>query len=233
MASPFRGEAPTVESTRDVAPGLLTVGHGTATEAEFLKLVEGAGVQALVDIRSVPGSRHNPQFARQALEEWLPRAGVSYRWDSSLGGFRREKSTSAHLGLRHPAFRSYAGYMETPAFIASVDQLLEGAGRRVTAVMCAETLWWRCHRRLLADYLVLVGKVPVLHLDHRGHLSPHLTTAGVVVVGETLVYGLPPVSADPPTSYAGMDSMVRREGFEDGNPRQATEKLDRLMAHKG
>ena len=233
MASQVRGDAPTVESTPDVAPVLLTVGHGTATQAEFQELLERAGVQALVDIRSVPGSRHNPQFARQALEEWLPRAGVTYRWETGLGGFRRGKSNSAHLALRHPAFRSYADYMETPAFVASLDQLLQGAGRQVTAVMCAETLWWRCHRRLLADYLVLVGKVPVLHLDHRGHLSPHLPTASVVVVGETLVYGLPPVSADLPTSYPGTDSRGRRERPKDGNPRQSTEKLDRLMTHKG
>ncbi len=233
MASQFRGDAPTVERTPDVPPALLTVGHGTATQAEFLKMVKGAGIQALVDIRSVPGSRHNPQFARQALEEWVPRAGVGYRWDTGLGGFRRGKPTSAHLGLRHPAFRSYADYMETPAFVASVERLLEGARERTTAVMCAETLWWRCHRRLLADYVVLVGKVPVLHLDHRGHLSPHVPTAGVVVVGEALVYGLPPVSADPPTSSPGTDSRVRRERPEDDNPRHPTEKLGRLMAHKG
>ena len=198
-----RVDASLVEAAAPVPSALLTVGHGTATEAEFLRLLEGARVQALVDIRSVPGSRHNPQFARQALEEWLPRAGVTYRWETDLGGFRRGKPDSAHLGLRHPSFRSYADYMETRAFVASVDQLLQEAGKRTTAVMCAETLWWRCHRRLLADYLVLVRGAWVLHLDHRGHLSPHVPTVGAVVVSEALVYGLPLVTADPPGSSPG------------------------------
>lgn len=193
MASTSRREAYSAGSDADVLPLLLTVGHGTATAAEFLKLLEVARVQALVDIRSVPGSRHNPQFARRALEQWLVGAGVGYRWEVGLGGFRRGKPDSAHLGLHHPAFRSYADYMETPVFVAAVDQLLEEAGERTTAVMCAETLWWRCHRRLLADHLVLVRKVSVLHLDHRGHMSPHVPTAGAVVVHQALVYGLPPV----------------------------------------
>ncbi|MDA8396009.1 MAG: DUF488 domain-containing protein [Candidatus Dormibacteraeota bacterium] len=209
-------------SDADVLPLLLTVGHGTATAAEFLKLLEVARVQALVDIRSVPGSRHNPQFARRALEQWLVGAGVGYRWEVGLGGFRRGKPDSAHLGLHHPAFRSYADYMETPVFVAAVDRLLEEAGARTTAVMCAETLWWRCHRRLLADHLVLVRKVSVLHLDHRGHMSPHVPTAGAVVVHQALVYGPPPMSAYQSTSSPGTGSVGGRELLEGLGPSTTT-----------
>lgn len=233
MVATHRGEPSVVEGAAYASPSLLTVGHGTATESEFLKLLEEARVQAVVDIRSVPGSRHNPQFSREPLEEWLPLAGVGYRWEPGLGGFRRGKPDSAHLGLRHPAFRSYADYMETPTFLASVDRLVEGARQRTTAVMCAETLWWRCHRRLLADYLVLVRGIPVLHLDHRGHLSPHVPTAGAAVVGETLVYGLPPAPADPPGPSTTTGSKMTRELAERGAPRQPTGTLNILTAHKG
>ncbi|MGC8473732.1 MAG: DUF488 family protein [Candidatus Dormibacteria bacterium] len=233
MTSTSESEASSLEGAADGPPWLLTVGHGTATEAELLRLLGESGVQAVVDIRSVPASRHNPQFARPALEEWLPRAGVGYRWETGLGGFRRGRPDSAHLGLRHPAFRSYADYMETPAFVASVDRLLEGAAKLTTAVMCAETLWWRCHRRLLADYLWLVRQVAVLHLDHRGHLSPHIPTPGAVVVGEALVYPLPPAPANPPVSSSGPGSPDGRELRGDGGRRQPTTKWNRLATHKG
>lgn len=163
-----------------------TFGHGTLSEDDFVSLIEEAGITELVDIRSFPGSRHNPQFGREEMERWLPEAGVPYRWMRDLGGRRRPVPDSRHVALRHQSFRAYADYMETDSFRDGVDELLAlGEGR---AVMCSETVWWRCHRRLLADYLVLVSGVEVLHLMHDGRLTRHKPTDGVRVGSEELIY---------------------------------------------
>jgi uncharacterized protein (DUF488 family) len=177
------------------APRLLTVGHGTATAEELAALLAGAGVERLVDVRTAPGSRHNPQFRREAMQRWLPAAGVAYRWERELGGWRKPDPASVNHGLRHPAFRGYADYMRTPPFWAALDRLLVEAAAGPTAAMCSETLWWRCHRRLLADAAVLVRGAEVLHLDHRGRLEPHRPTEGVRRDGDRLAYD---VGATPP-----------------------------------
>jgi uncharacterized protein (DUF488 family) len=177
------------------APRLLTVGHGTATAEELAALLAGAGVERLVDVRTAPGSRHNPQFRREAMQRWLPAAGVAYRWERELGGWRKSDPASVNHGLRHPAFRGYADYMRTPPFWAALDRLLGEAAADPTAAMCSETLWWRCHRRLLADAAVLVRGAEVLHLDHRGRLEPHRPTEGVRRDGDRLAYD---VGATPP-----------------------------------
>jgi uncharacterized protein (DUF488 family) len=174
---------------------LLTVGHGTATAAELLALLGGAGVARLVDVRTAPGSRRHPQFRRQAMDGWLGEAGVAYRWEPELGGFRRPDRASVNHALRHPAFRGYADHMRTPAFWAALDRLLAEAAEAPTAAACSETLWWRCHRRLLADAAVLVRGAEVLHLDHRGGLEPHRPTDGVRRDGDLLAYDL---GATPP-----------------------------------
>jgi uncharacterized protein (DUF488 family) len=174
---------------------LLTVGHGTATASELLALLGGAGVARLVDVRTAPGSRRHPQFHRQAMEGWLGGAGVAYRWEPELGGFRRPDPGSVNHALRHPAFRGYADHMRTPAFWEALDRLLAEAAEAPAAAMCSETLWWRCHRRLLADAAVLVRGAEVLHLDHRGRLEPHRPTDGVRRDGDLLAYDL---GATPP-----------------------------------
>ena len=161
------------------APLVTTVGHGTASADELAGLVSGAGVRALVDIRSYPGSRRHPHFGRDRMEEWLPAAGVSYRWERDLGGFRRPRPDSPNAALRHPSFRGYADYMEDPAFGAAVDLLVDEAREEAVAVMCSESLWWRCHRRLLSDALVLWRGCEVRHLGHDGRLAPHRLTDGV------------------------------------------------------
>jgi uncharacterized protein (DUF488 family) len=174
---------------------LVTVGHGTASASELLALLTGAGVARLVDVRTAPGSRRHPQFRRQTMEGWLAEAGVVYRWEPALGGFRRPDPASVNHALRHPAFRGYADHMRTPAFWEALDRLLAEAAEAPTAAMCSETLWWRCHRRLLADAAVLVRRAEVLHLDHRGRLEPHRPTDGVRRDGDLLVYDL---GAAPP-----------------------------------
>jgi len=155
---------------------VLTVGHGTLEGAALTVLLDGAGVRHLVDVRRYPASRRHPQFARAELARALPAAGIGYRWDEDLGGRRTPRPDSPHVGLRVAQFRGYADHMATPPFRAAVQRLLTDAAAGATAVLCAESLWWRCHRRLIADHLVLVEGVDVAHLAHDGRLTPHIPT---------------------------------------------------------
>jgi uncharacterized protein (DUF488 family) len=182
-----------------VAARLLTVGHGTATAEELANLLTAAGVARVVDVRTAPGSRRHPQFRREAMERWLPDAGVGYRWERELGGWRRPDPASVNHALRHPAFRGYADYMRTPPFWVALDRLLAEAAATPTAAMCSEALWWRCHRRLIADAAVLVRDAEVLHLDHRGGLEPHHPTGGVRRDGDLLAYDVGETSPLPGT----------------------------------
>jgi uncharacterized protein (DUF488 family) len=174
---------------------LLSFGHGTATAEELVALLQRAGVERLVDVRTAPGSRRHPHVRREAMAGWLGEAGIAYRWEPQLGGFRKPAPQSVNHALRHPAFRGYADFMRTPPFWAALDRLLAEAAAAPAAAMCSETLWWRCHRRLLADAAVLVRRAEVLHLDHRGRLEPHRPTEGVRRDGELLAYDL---GATPP-----------------------------------
>jgi uncharacterized protein (DUF488 family) len=171
-----------------VTTRLITVGHGTLPEDEFVALLAGAGVQSLVDVRTAPGSRRHPHFMRQAMEQWVPDAGISYRWEPRLGGLRKPSPDSPNVALRHPGFRAYADHMATPEFVAAVGDVLVEATARPTTVMCAESLWWRCHRRLIADFATLVQGADVCHLMHDGRLAEHRPTEGVRREGEGLVY---------------------------------------------
>ena len=174
---------------------IYTVGHGTLPETDFADLLTGAGIAQVVDVRSYPGSRRNPQYGRAELERWLPAAGVGYAWDRRLGGRRQPADTSSHVALRNEAFRGYADHMDSPEFRAALAELVGRADPTPTAVMCSESVWWRCHRRLLADAAVLLHGVPVAHLFHDGRLSPHQPSPEARVDGERLVYDL---GAAPP-----------------------------------
>ena len=176
---------------------LCTVGHGTLASEAFSALLDGAEVAQVIDIRSFPGSRHNPQFGRDELAHWLPASGIGYGWMRELGGRRRAVPGSKHVALRNVGFRAYADHMETAAFGTGVDALSESLGRTLTAVMCSESLWWRCHRRLLADHLVLLRDVEVVHLMHDGRLTTHVPTEGVRVADGALVYDVGTTSTLP------------------------------------
>jgi len=165
-----------------------TVGHGTLPAEKFAGLLDGAHVDRVVDVRSFPGSRHNPQFGREEMERWLPDSGHEYTWAPDLGGRRRPMPDSKHVALRNDAFRAYADHMETPALRSAVDELLTLSDIEQVAVMCSESVWWRCHRRLLADHLVLVRKVSVVHLMPDGRLTAHAPTDGVRLDSGSLVY---------------------------------------------
>lgn len=117
------------------------------------------------------------------MAEWVPDlSGATYEWRRELGGFRKTRPDSPNVALRHPAFRGYADYMQTPEFRDALAALLDGARERPTAIMCSETLWWRCHRRLIADAAVLLHGVGVLHLMHAGAPQPHRPTPGARVL---------------------------------------------------
>ncbi len=165
---------------------LYTIGHSTHPFDVFLALLTRNGIEHLADIRRFPGSRKYPQYGRDSLASSLPEAGIRYSWIEALGG-RREKTehgASRNLGLRNESFHNYADYMATEPFREGVRQLLEGAGERRTAFMCSESVFWRCHRRLVSDYLVANG-ISVQHIMPSGDLRPHtLTTGGKVVDGE-------------------------------------------------
>lgn len=167
-------------------PRVFTVGHGTLSETAFASVATDAGVVEIVDIRSFPGSRHNPQFGSDEMAGWLPQHGVAYSWLQSLGGRRKATPGSPHVALRHPSFRAYADHMGSRPFLDGVTDLLGRGEDR--AVMCSESVWWRCHRRLLADHLTLVRQIDVVHLMHDGRHMPHVPTDGVRLEGDGLVY---------------------------------------------
>ena len=179
---------------------LLTVGHGTLSQERLGALLGEAGVEHLVDVRTAPGSRRHPHVSRSALEEWLPPLGIAYAWERRLGGWRKARPDSPNTGLRNDSFRGYADYMRTAPFWAALDEVLATAGDHRTAVMCSEAVYWRCHRRLIADATEIGRAVAVRHLGHDGSLGRHRLTEGVRRDGELLVYdgGAPALWSDPP-----------------------------------
>lgn len=172
---------------------LLTAGHGTLDREALAALLTGAGTELLVDVRRFPGSRHNPDVGRDALQQWLPQAGIDYRWEERLGGRRRrEKGSDADGWWRVEAFRAYAAHTRTPDFLAALDDLgADVAARATTVVMCSEAVWWRCHRRLVADAALLLRGVEVAHLAHDGRTRPHEPSEGARVVDGLLHYDVP------------------------------------------
>jgi uncharacterized protein (DUF488 family) len=157
---------------------LITFGHGTASAERIAGLLRSAEVTALIDVRIAPGSRRNPHVARAELERWLPGEGISYRWEKRLGGFRKPAPGSPDVVWREDAFRGYAGHMRQPDFLAAIDEVLAQAGAQRVAVMCSESTWWRCHRRLIADFAEIAREVPVRHLMHDGQLAMHQRSPG-------------------------------------------------------
>jgi uncharacterized protein (DUF488 family) len=168
---------------------LVTVGHGPRDRAPLGAALLDAGVEELVDVRRFPGSRVNPDVRREELERWVPALGIDYRWDARLGG-RRSLPTGTPVEdawWTVAQFAAYAAHTRTPEFTAALDELLAASRTRTVAVVCSESVWWRCHRRLIADVAVLGRGVPVTHLMPDGRLSPHRPSAGAVVAGDGTV----------------------------------------------
>lgn len=158
---------------------LLTYGHGTESAERTLAILAGAGVSSLVDIRTAPGSRRNPQFVRAAMQEWLPDAGIAYRWEKHLGGFRKPSVGNPDLAWREDMFRGYAEHMRSADFRTAIDAVLAETQTRSVTVMCSESLWWRCHRRLVADFASVARGVEVRHLMHDGRTEAHRPSPGL------------------------------------------------------
>ena len=170
---------------------LLTFGHGTAQPEELVELLRTAGVEQVVDVRRFPGSRRNPGMSNDAMSTWLPEAGVEYLWEPRLGGRRRipaGQGDDVDGWWRVAAFRAYAAHMRTEEFRDGLDVLLGRMDGARTAIMCSESLWWRCHRRLVSDAVLLLHGRPVSHLGHDGRLTEHVPPPAATVVAGRLRY---------------------------------------------
>ena len=168
---------------------LLTVGHGPDDRVRLAARLSGAGVTGVVDVRRFPGSRHNPDVARDALAGWLPEAGIGYRWEERLGGRRRLPAGEpvADAWWTVAQFAAYAAHTRTPDFVAALDEVLAAAREEAVAVMCSESVWWRCHRRLVADVVVLGRGLPVTHVLPDCRTAPHRVSDGAVLGDDGLV----------------------------------------------
>jgi uncharacterized protein (DUF488 family) len=169
---------------------LYTIGHSTRTAEALLGLLRDHGIEVLVDVRTIPRSRQNPQFNRDALARTLKTAGIEYVHRPALGGLRHPRKDSVNLGWRNASFRGYADYMQTGEFVRALAELEAMAQAQPTAIMCAEAVPWRCHRGLIADALTVRGR-PVLHIQGSGPPTPHRTTPFMRTVEGRAVYPLP------------------------------------------
>ena len=177
---------------RQSQPLVLTVGHSTRSLDEFTDLLKAYSVTSLLDVRSVPRSRHNPQFNRDALPNVLSAAGIRYEHVAGLGGFRRASPGSPNLGWRNASFRGYADYMQTPEFAQNLASLMKLARKGRVALMCAEAVPWRCHRSLIADALVVHG-FRVEEIISQTRCQVHALTPFARVDGTAITY--PPADA--------------------------------------
>lgn len=167
-----------------------TVGHSTRTIDEFIALLCAHKIQWLIDVRTVPRSRHNPQFNTDALAKSLKKAGLGYTHMPSLGGLRKANKDSINAGWRNANFRGYADYMQTDEFWKGLEQLIAAGKKRRTVIMCAEAVPWRCHRSLIAD-AILVGGWTVSHIMSEKKTAPHSITSFAELNGERLIYPIP------------------------------------------
>lgn len=166
---------------------LWTIGHSTRTADEFIALLRGHAIRELVDVRMIPFSRRNPQFHSETLERELAEAGIPYRSMKSLGGRRKARADSINLGWRNAGFRGYADYMQTPEFWGALEELLDLAAARPTAIMCAEAVPWRCHRSLIADAALVRGWT-VRHILSPARADEHALSSSARVLDGRLFY---------------------------------------------
>lgn len=170
-------------------PGLKiwTVGHSTRGLDEFIELLKANRIEALADVRSLPGSRKFPHFNSETLKTALAENGIDYVLLKQLGGRRKVRPDSPNTVWRHAAFRGYADYMETAEFREGIEELLKLARKKRTTIMCAEAVWWRCHRSMISDYLKASG-VTVEHIMDGGKNVIHPYTSAARIEGDNLVY---------------------------------------------
>lgn len=168
-------------------PAILTIGHSTHPIGGFVEMLKAHAVETVVDIRTVPRSRHNPQFDQAALPVLLADAGLDYVYIKELGGLRKTSKDSANGGWRNKSFRGYADHMQTAEFLAGLERLIDLAGRSRVAIMCAEAVPWRCHRSLVGDALVVRG-IAVEDIMSATSRKPHKLTPFAKVHGKEISY---------------------------------------------
>lgn len=166
---------------------VFTVGHSTLLIERFIALLESCGIERLADVRTVPRSRHNPQFNAEALARDLAAAGIEYVPMTALGGLRRPRPDSPNTGWRNTSFRGYADYMQTAQFRQALEELIRSSREKRVAIMCAEAVPWRCHRSLVADALQVHG-VPVVEILSETSRREHKLTPFARVAGESIIY---------------------------------------------
>jgi len=166
---------------------IFTIGHGTRTLEAFIRVLRSFDVNLVADVRTIPRSRHNPQYNMDTLPGSLAESGIDYFHASALGGLRKVRRDSPNTGWRNASFRGFADYMQTPQFEAGLSDLLARTGDWRTVLMCAETLPWRCHRSLIADALLLKG-ITALHIFAKGSAKPHTMTSWAKVEGGRITY---------------------------------------------
>ena len=166
---------------------IWTIGHSTHSLEEFTRILQSVNIECIADVRSFPGSRKFPHFNREALEVSLHYCQIEYIHFRELGGRRKVKPDSVNINWRHPAFRGYADYMETESFRNAINELEKLGNRRRTAYMCSESLWWRCHRSMISDWLKLQGWT-VLHITGTGKILEHTYTSASRILNGQLLY---------------------------------------------
>jgi uncharacterized protein (DUF488 family) len=166
---------------------IWTIGHSTRTSDELVAVLRAHHIEAIVDVRRFPASRRLPQFGADQLEAFLGASDIGYRWVAELGGRRRPNPASPNDSWRHPAFRAYADHVATDDFANGLFELLMIAAGVRTAVMCAEVLWWRCHRRIIADVLTSLGH-QVRHVRDAGESELHKLAPQARIAGGVLTY---------------------------------------------
>lgn len=175
---------------------IYTIGHSTRSIEEFIALLTPHDITRVVDVRTIPKSRRNPQFAGEALATSLLERGIAYTWMKELGGLRRPSKDSPNAAWRNDSFRGYADYMQTPAFAAAIDELLKLATDDRVAIMCSEAVPWRCHRSLIGDALLARG-VGVLDIMSEAKATEHRFTPFAKVEGKDVTYPVDVGSVDP------------------------------------
>ena len=171
---------------------IYTIGHSTRSIEEFTELLKIHGIKEIVDVRSIPKSRHNPQFNEETLKQSLQLAHIRYRRLEKLGGLRHSKKDSINLGWHNVSFRGFADYMATPEFSEGLEALMKTASKRETAIMCAEAVPWRCHRSLIADALIKKGWL-VQNIMSRTSATKHTLTPFLKIKRGQLVYPEPKI----------------------------------------
>lgn len=166
---------------------IYSIGHSTHPAGEFIELLQAHGITKVIDIRTIPKSRHNPQFNQVELSHALASAGITYQHLKELGGLRHTSKESPNQGWKNASFRGFADYMQTEDFAAGLEQLKQLAAEEKAAMMCAEAVPWRCHRSLVADALVVAGW-QVLHIQTKKTAGPHQLTAFLRVEDGKLTY---------------------------------------------